>query len=129
MRSPVPALLLLLAACATGAARAAENFDGCTDFVTALPATIPTPGTWCLSGNLASSQADGVVLSIGADDVTLDCNGFKLDGGSAGTGTQATGIQAINRHHVTVRHCHVRAFLVGVDFHGDGGLDTTHILV
>jgi hypothetical protein len=77
--------------------------------VTSLPATISTPGTWCLTHDLGSAAA-GNALDIAADDVVLDCNGFRIDGSTRPAGEVAIGINAANRVRITVRHCHVRAF-------------------
>jgi hypothetical protein len=105
--------LVMLALAGSGAARAAESYDGCTNFVTSVPMTISTPGTWCFTGNLATAAA-GEAVTIAADDVTLDCNGFKLDGTSRTQTTNAIGIRAGDVSGITVRHCHVRGFSAGI---------------
>jgi len=101
--------LLLLALAASGTARAAESYDGCTNFITTVPVTISTPGTWCMTGNIATSAA-GEIVTIAADDVTIDCNGFKLDGTSRTQTTFAIGIRAGDVRNTTVRRCHLRGF-------------------
>jgi hypothetical protein len=103
------ALLLLLLAVVAPPARAAESYDGCTNFITTVPVTIATPGTWCMTGNVATNAA-GEIVTIAASDVTLDCNGFKLDGTSRTQTTFAIGIRAGDVSNITVRHCHVRGF-------------------
>jgi hypothetical protein len=104
------------------AARAAESFDACTNFITVLPATIASAGTYCFNQNLATSAASGTAVKINADNVTLDCNGFKLDGLGGGAATTNTGIGTTSHLNVTVRHCHVRGFYYGANLTGSGHL-------
>jgi hypothetical protein len=109
MRPAFALLFLLLASQGAGSARATESFDACTDFVTSLPATIATPGTWCLTRNLSTSAQDNV-LDITADDVTLDCNGFRIDGTPRTQTVYAGGVMADGRQRITIRNCRVRGF-------------------
>jgi parallel beta-helix repeat protein len=107
-------LALVLAASLAPAARAAESYDGCTGFVDSLPATIATQGVWCLRQDLATSQTTGYAVTVAANNVTIDCNDFKIGGQAAGAGTEARGIYASNRANVTVRNCNVRGFRHGI---------------
>jgi hypothetical protein len=110
-------LLLMLALLAwANPAHAARSYDNCTGFVTALPAVISTPGTWCLNQNLTTSITSGKAILIAANDVVLDCNDFRIDGLSAGAGTTTWGIVAMSQTHETVRHCNVRGFFRGLYF-------------
>ncbi len=104
------------------AAHAAESYDNCKGFITSLPTVISTPGTWCLNQDLATPAASGQAISITTDNVTIDCNGFKLGGLAAGVGTATVGIYAFNRSYTTVRHCNVRGFHHGVYLLGSGGV-------
>jgi hypothetical protein len=103
-------------------ASAGESYDGCTGFVTAVPVTIQTPGTWCMKQNLASPSTSGAAISIYADNVTLDCNHFRLDGSAAGINTQAQGISTGGRNLI-VRNCDVRGFYYGLWVGNQGGFD------
>lgn len=96
---------------------AAESYDSCKGTITTLPATINAPGTWCLKQDLSSALASGNAITINADDVILDCNGFKLDGSAAGTATKANGIRS-TKSGSTVRHCNVRGFNAGIYISG-----------
>ena len=107
-------LLLLLA---LGARVPAETVD-CTP-VTSLPATISAQGIYCLTGNLATAQTSGAAVTINANNVTLDLNGWKVGGQAAGIGTNAYGIQSLAAN-VTVKNGIVRGFLVGVTLAGRG---------
>ena len=111
-------LALLLVSDAT---RAAQSYDNCTGFITSLPAVISTQGTWCFKQDVTTAITSGDAISIAANNVTLDCNDFKLGGLAGGIATQATGISAIDRLNVTVRHCNIRGFSQGVSLVGSGG--------
>ena len=117
------ASLLLLASliAAPFSARAAQSLDTCVGFIDTLPATISTQGVWCLRHDLSTSITSGNAITIATNNVTIDCNDFKLGGLAAGAGTQAYGIYADSRLNATVRHCNVRGFLRGVYFIGSAG--------
>ena len=102
--------------------RAAHSYATCTGYVESLPATISTPGHWCLRRDLSIAQDSGAAITIVANNVTLDCNDFKLDGLSAGLDTLAFGVLAQERANTTVRRCVVRGFYVGVRLVGGGHL-------
>ena len=110
------AILLLLSPAAS-----ADTFETCTGTITALPAVITTQGTWCLANDLATGVTSGDAVTIATNNVTIDCNGYKLGGLSAGTGTLTIGIHATGRANATVRGCSIRGFHQGVLFEGAGG--------
>jgi len=101
-------------------ATAAESYDNCTGFIDALPAVVSTQGTWCLRKDVSTAMASGTAISIQANNVTLDCNGFKLGGLAAGLDTGANGIGWINRNNITVRNCSIRGFEYGLNANGGG---------
>ncbi|WP_242111764.1 hypothetical protein [Luteimonas aquatica] len=101
---------LLLGSCGFAAHAEAGN---CTAIDT-LPATIGTPGLYCLDQNLATAIVSGNAITINTDNVTIDCNGRSIDGSAAGPGTVAFGIRAQNRADVTIRHCSIRGFYIGL---------------
>ena len=103
------------------AAHAAESYDNCTGFITSLPATISTQGTWCLKQDVATAITSGVAITIATNNVTIDCNDFKVGGLAAGAGTLTNGIAATARFNATVRHCNIRGFYFGISFDGAGG--------
>jgi len=115
------ALLAMVAITRPQAALAAESYDNCTGFITSLPTTVTTQGTWCLKQDLNTAIASGNAITVNTNNVTIDCNGYKLGGLSAGAGTGAVGIFAQDRVNVTVRHCAIRGFFVGVDLYGAAG--------
>jgi len=108
-------LLILLAIFATSIQ--AETIN-CTP-ITTLPATITAQGIYCLTGNLATSQISGNAITINANNVTLDLNGWKVGGQAAGTSTQANGIFS-SANNVTIKNGIVRGFLYGIYLGGSG---------
>jgi nitrous oxidase accessory protein NosD len=113
---------LLALACGSTPARAAESLDACVGYINSLPAVISTQGTWCMAGDLATGIASGKAIEVTTNNVTIDCNHFKLGGLAAGLGTNTFGIFAAPRNNVTVRNCNVRGFLTGIALVGDGHL-------
>ena len=103
-------------------AQAAESYDNCSGFIDSLPATISTQGTWCLRQNLSTNIANGNAVTIAANNVTIDCNDFRIGGLAAGEGSIAAGIHAYGRQNVIVRRCGVRGFKWGITLHGAGHL-------
>ena len=102
------ALATLALSMAPDASHAAQSYDNCTGFIDSVPATITTQGTWCLRKDLSTSIRFGDAITVDANNVTIDCNDFKLGGLSAGPGTKAFGIAGRERQNITVRNCNVR---------------------
>jgi hypothetical protein len=97
---------------------AAESYDNCAGTIASLPATITTQGVWCIKQDLSTAVTSGSAITVNTNNVTIDCNGFKLGGLAAGAGTKSSGIYAANRVNLTVRHCNIRGFYVGVYLNG-----------
>ena len=117
-----PLALIALAWLAAMPATAAESYDNCTGFIDSVPATISTQGTWCLRDDVSTAMTSGNAITVGVNNVTIDCNGFKIGGLGAGASSSARGIGATDRLNVTVRNCSVRGFLLGIELAGaDGG--------
>ncbi len=87
--------------------------------VTSLPATINSQGLYCLTGNLSTSQSSGIAITINANNVTLDLNGWKVGGQAAGAGTTAYGIYS-TANNVTILNGIVRGFYIGIYLSGSG---------
>src|SRR5690606_9034000 len=68
-------------------ARAAESYDSCAGYIDSLPATISQQGVWCLRKNLSTNISTGHAITIAANNVTIDCNDFKIGGLAAGNGS------------------------------------------
>ena len=117
--------LLWCAALMPAVAGAAQSYDNCTGFVDTVPATLTTPGTWCLRQNLSTPMSSGTAIVLASDDITLDCNGFRLSGLAAGFKSDATGIglgsaSPLGRRNAVIRHCRVQGFQVGIHLWGSG---------
>jgi nitrous oxidase accessory protein NosD len=91
----------------------AETFNTCAGFITSLPFTITTQGIWCLNADLTTAITSGSAITVAANNVTIDCNDFKLGGLAAGAGTQTAGIYANTRDNLTIRRCNIRGFYYG----------------
>ena len=97
----------------------------CTTKIAAVPFTIIASGNYCFDKHLATTAtATTNAITINADYVTLDLNGFKLDGSAAPPGTRK-GIYATNRKGIVVRNGVVRGFARGVSLEGTG---SSHIV-
>jgi parallel beta-helix repeat protein len=105
---------LLAGLLAVAPALGAESYDNCTGTISTLPVTISSQGVWCLKGDLSTTITSGNAITIAANNVTIDCNDFKLGGLAAGPASTVRGIYALNRQNATVRHCNVRGFKEGV---------------
>jgi hypothetical protein len=106
----------LLLTCA-GRAHAAQSYDNCAGYITTLPTVITTQGVWCMKQDLATAISSGSAIAINTNNVTIDCNDFKLGGLSAGSATLSSGIYAASRSNITVRHCNVRGFFIGINLY------------
>jgi len=114
---------LLLAAwtLATPAPARAETASTCSGFIDSVPAVISTQGVWCLRRDVSTAQASGAAIVIDANNVTIDCNGFKIGGLGAGDNSRTTGIHAHNRKNAVIRNCNIRGFRSGIDLSGGVG--------
>jgi len=111
-------LILLLGIAFVAPVQAAESYDNCTGVITSLPATLNTQGTWCMQGNLSTAISAGAAITVTANNITIDCNDFKLGGLAAGLSTNAIGISGNNVLNLAVRRCGIRGFLDGIRLSG-----------
>jgi len=116
----VPLLLLLLGSLSINSARA-ETHATCTGFIDSIPATINTQGVWCLRKDASTSVTSGAAITVNTNNVTIDCNGFKVGGLAAGNGSKTSGIFADGRQNTTIRRCNLRGFHHGILLQGDTG--------
>jgi len=103
----------LLAASLLPETAAAETND-CTP-IASLPAVVTSQGIFCLTADLSTGITSGAAITLANNNITLDCNGFKIGGLAGGPETAATGVQAINRSNITLRNCNIRGFMFGVE--------------
>jgi len=126
MKHALPCLLLAASALAWPGLSRSETFHACTGFIDSLPAVIATQGTWCLRRDLSTAVASGNAITIATNNVTIDCNGYKIGGLAAGTGTNVAGIHAHDRMNATVRRCSIRGFAWGIRLWFGGGYLVEH---
>jgi parallel beta-helix repeat protein len=89
--------------------------------ITSLPVAIATQGVYCLKQNLSTSISSGAAITIETNNVTIDCNDWKIGGLAGGAGTNAYGILADAKLNVVVRNCGIRGFSYGIYLAGSGG--------
>jgi parallel beta-helix repeat protein len=123
MRIPFLATPFLLATLcvAPRAAHAAQSYDNCAHFIDTLPATISSQGTYCLRKDLSTTMTNGAAITINTNDVTIDCNDFKLGGLAAGKSSTTDGIFVGDRQDATIRNCNIRGFHTGISINGGSG--------
>lgn len=92
---------------------AAAEINECIN-ITSIPTVITTQGVYCLKQHLPTSLASGAAITVSTNNVTIDCNDFKLGNLAAGPATNAVGVSADGRLNVTVRNCGIRGFRTGV---------------
>jgi len=105
----------------TGAAApapATESYDACVGFIDSVPAVITTQGIWCLRQDLDTSASSGHMIEIQTNNVTIECNGFRMRGSGGGSSTTAVGIYAASRLNLAIRHCTIRGFGEGIKLIG-----------
>jgi hypothetical protein len=120
MHSSYRSLLLAVLLLSPLASRA-ETSATCTGFIESVPTVINTQGTWCLRHDLSTAIASGNAIEVATNNVTIDCNGYKLGGLAAGPASYAYGIRSDSRTNITVRNCSVRGFFTGISVQGGEG--------
>ena len=104
---------LLGAAAAAFAVFTSTPALACTE-IASLPATIDSPGRYCLASDLSTPATQGAAITLASDDIHLDCGGLKIEGSAAAATTSATGISAGQHDNVQVWHCTVQGFRKGI---------------
>lgn len=82
--------------------------------ITSVPITIEAEGIYCLMKNLDYSGTTGLAIDIEADNVTVDLNGWKLEGPAVTSLPNSSGIYAFDQQNVIVRNGTVKGFSSGV---------------
>src|SRR4249919_2938083 len=72
----------------------AETFHTCGTVIASVPTVISTQGLFCLSHDVNTSITSGNAIAINTNNVTLDCNGYKIGGLAAGAASLARGVYA-----------------------------------
>src|SRR5689334_1622501 len=109
--STLSAVAVLLA-CIRPASGETVNCTAITSIGTGY--TISTGGVYCLTADLSTTQTSGNAITINANHVLLDMNGFKLGGPSNTAGT-GHGIHVnAGIFEVVIRNGKVRNFEYGI---------------
>lgn len=119
MRTPAAIFLAAAAMLASAPTPVRAETVTCTP-ITTLPATITTQGVYCLTKHLYFAATGGQAITIGTNNVTIDCNGWAIDGRAGGAGVQTTGINANGSNNTVVRNCTLQGFGVGIYIAGTG---------
>src|SRR5438045_1455981 len=102
----IAGLALAVLAGAASRASAASSYDSCVGFIDVVPVVISTPGTWCLRKNLATPDPDFNAIEIQTNNVTINCNGFRIENLATDTGPYSRGVAAgASSSNITVRNC------------------------
>lgn len=94
-----------------------------------FPYVIAQPGSYILTGNLTLGSSDLAAIVIAADHVSLDLNGFVMQGTENGTGT---GISSVDsgaepfHEDIHIRNGVVRGFKTGILL-GDGSVENVRV--
>jgi len=99
----------------------AETFHTCGNIIASLPTVLSSQGVYCLSHDLTTAITSGNAITVNINNVTIDCNGFKIGGLAAGVGSQADGIRADARQNITIRNCGIRGFYRGINLNAGAG--------
>ncbi len=99
----------------------AETFHTCGTTIASLPVVISSAGVYCLNHDMNTAITGGDAVTINSNNVTLDCNGYKIGGLAGGSNSTAVGIFADTRQNITIRNCGIRGFYDGIFLKGSGG--------
>lgn len=113
----------------SGSAARAE-ITNCTA-IASVPYTITTAGIYCLTKDLKPQDNYYInAIDIQADNVTLDLNGYLLQGSRAACHpVKSAGIYADNRKNITIRNGTIRGFDSGINLYSDYSGTTESYLV
>src|SRR4249919_995356 len=75
----------------------AETFHTCGTTIASLPTVISAQGVYCLTHDLATAITSGDAIDVQTNNVTIDCNGYKIGGLAAGAASLTFGIHAFGR--------------------------------
>ena len=69
---------------------------------------------YCLTQKISSTLASGAAITINANNVVLDLNGYAIGNLAAGASTAAVGIYAVDRQNIVVKNGILRGFWMGI---------------
>jgi parallel beta-helix repeat protein len=86
--------------------------------ISSIPLTITTPGSYYLTGNLATTGTLGI--RIAADDVTLDLSGFTLSTTSTALVLANGAISSSGQSRLAIRNGRITGFALGINLSSGG---------
>jgi hypothetical protein len=89
--------------------------------ITAVPMTITAQGVYCFKQHVATNMSTGVAIQVNVNNVILDLNGYKLQGATIRSATQALGIASNGHRNITIKNGTVRGFAAAIFLLGGGG--------
>ena len=100
---------------------------GCTP-ITSLPFEIKRKGLYCFTGNLSTKGQGAIKIKV--SNVTIDLNGWTLDGLAAGPTTKGVGIFAFRRSNITIRNGIIRGFYQAINLYEPSpyGVTSGHLI-
>jgi hypothetical protein len=97
----------VFASLATAAALAAPSVAfACTE-ISSFPATIGSPGNYCLTADNTTADSAEHTIEINSHNVTLDCQGHTLTSTANSDAGTSAAVYALNKHDVTIRNCRI----------------------
>ena len=96
--------------------------------ISSLPTSIKTPGIYCLKSNLETNITFGGAITVAADNVTIDLNGWSINGSQAGVGTRAKGIVIREQRNTTIRNGTISGFFNAVEVVGLTTTSSDHLI-
>jgi nitrous oxidase accessory protein NosD len=106
-------VLFILLPLALGVPALRAETTNCTP-ITSIPYTIAAPGIYCLTGNLGPSVTPGGAITVEANNVVLDLNGWQIVGPAPSSGIRGYGVYAFQRQNVTIKNGTIRRFFFGI---------------
>ena len=83
-----------------------------------IPYEVIEAGVYCFTDNLTTSMITGNAITVSADNVVIDLNGWMLDGSNAHVSTIANGIYASQQKSIVIRNGTIAGFMRGVYLKG-----------
>ncbi len=103
---------------------------GAQTVISAIPYVITSSGNYVLEKGLTLSVSQGNGITINANDVIIDMNGFAITKHQIGNTPHCFGIYALNRANITVKNGIIFGFYEGIrfDFSGGANINSNHLV-
>ena len=104
---------------------AAGGQGNCTEITQPdIPLTITSSGVYCLTENISSGLT---AITISANDVVLNLNGYLVDGSSVGSNTAQMGILCMGQKDVVITNGSIKGYFWGVLLNNCDGAQVTYL--